>query len=183
MPDKRDANDVFWYVMRGHSSCTSKIRTTLEEKGVEYFQPRRYVIETKNGRKKKVLKYVLKDFFFVHSSRKNLDAFIGELSVRFNYYYDICSHVQNDCMIVPNGEMENFILVATAYDDNPTYLPANEVNLNKGDRVRIVGGYFDGYEGTYMQVKRGQKKRLVVCLDGILAVTAYVDPDYVQLLK
>jgi transcription antitermination factor NusG len=54
---------------------------------------------------------------------------------------------------VPTREMELFIDSSTKMKADITYFHPDEVELKKGDRVKIVGGLFDGYEGTLLKAK------------------------------
>lgn len=44
------------------------------------------------------------------------------------------------------------------------------MNLTKGTKVRIIGGELDGHEGAFVKVKDAQDKRVVIAIQGIIAV-------------
>ena len=61
------------------------------------------------------------------------------------------------------------------------YLDPALTSLRKGDRVRIVGGVFEGVEGVVIRVKGD--RRVSVCIKGIMAVaTAYIHPSLIELI-
>ena len=79
--------------------------------------------------------------------------------------------------------MDSFIKVASQYDENISYYRPSEINLQKGTRVRIHGGKFDGVKGIFMQVRDKRNRRIVIMLEGVIAVTAEVDPDLVEVIS
>ena len=80
--------------------------------------------------------------------------------------------------------MNQFITVCNTYNDKLVYLAPDKVNLEKGTRIRIVGGSFDGVEGTFVRVASGRKKRVIVMVDGIVGVMlSEVSDGYIQPLN
>lgn len=176
-----------WYVMHRHALSAHKVREKLERLGFTYFQPRSLTLTTVHGRKQKVLKYTLPDYFFIRSTFNKLEPLSKpDEPLRLTFNLNICSGRQNDYLIVPDAQMKNFMLIATAYDENPQYMSLDDEKLRKilksGVRVRVIGGPFDGYEGHYVQISRGKKRQLVVAIEGVIGITAHVDPDYIEIL-
>lgn len=176
-------DSVRWYVMHHNRANPEKIRARLTRLGIEFFQPQQYVLREVNGRKKKVLEYVLTNYFFLHASFDRLKP-LTDLTEPFRLAFNlnICSGKQNDYLVVPDDQMRNFMLMASAYDAHPQYVAPQDIDLKRGQRVRIIGGPLNDYTGIYMQVRRGQKRRLVLVIDGVTAVTCDVDPDFVELI-
>ena len=86
-------------------------------------------------------------------------------------------------MKVPDAEMENFIRISSHSEEKLRYYRPDEVDLKKGQRIRIIGGVFDGAEGVLMKVKGIRDKRLVVSLPNLLTVAAtHIEPEFIQLL-
>ena len=52
-----------------------------------------------------------------------------------------------------------------------------------GRKIRIIGGLLNGYEGFLLTTRGSKTKRLLVNLQGLLAVGVEVNPDYIQLLE
>jgi transcription antitermination factor NusG len=99
------------------------------------------------------------------------------LSISSDLYYRDAG--DKKIIIVPENQMRNFIAVAGNEKEKIVYLSNEEVNLQKGVRVRIIGGLFAGVEGTFMRVKGD--KRLVVSIPNLFSVaTAYIPSCYVQ---
>lgn len=169
--------------MHGHNKTDAKIADELKLKGFDFFQPSIYKIKSNTeGGKKKELINPLKGYFFVHDSYEHLQQFVTTSGVKLRFSLNVCNGNRNEPLIVKDRDMQNFMLVASAYDEHTEYIDPYEVNLKKGQHVRIIGGKFDGYVGTYMQVRRGQSRRIVVQIQGLVCITALVDPSYIEIL-
>ena len=79
--------------------------------------------------------------------------------------------------------MANFIKAAGHYEEDLTYYSPDEIQLEKGTRVRVIGGVFNGVEGTLMKVKGKRSKRVVISVDGVVALSvAEIEPELIQVL-
>lgn len=64
------------------------------------------------------------------------------------------------------------------------YLRPDEVDLYKGTPIRILGGPFNGIEGTFIKLRGHRNRRVVVMLKGIVGVAmAEVTPDLIEVLE
>ena len=82
---------------------------------------------------------------------------------------------------MPEEQMKQFIAVCGNYSDQLLYFTPDELNLTKGTRVRIWGGEFEGKEGVFIKVKGARDKRVVIAVQGIIAVAmATIHPDLIQ---
>ena len=53
------------------------------------------------------------------------------------------------------------------------------INLKRGQRVRITGGVFEGVEGEFVRIK--DDRRVVVVIQGLMAVaTAFIHPSLIE---
>lgn len=74
------------------------------------------------------------------------------------------------------------LLPFRSYEEQIVYLDPAVTALQKGDRVRITGGVFEGVEGIILRVKGD--RRVSVCIKGVMAVaTAYVHPSLMELVS
>jgi len=170
-----------WFVMRAY-----KCEKLAEEKlcgkdGLEYFIPKRYVLRIYHGTKTKRLVPVIPSLVFVHASHGE----IIEFKKRHNFLQFAMWEKQSghDYITVPDNQMESFIKVATQYESNVTFYRPDEIDLKRGTRVRILGGDLDGVEGTFVRVQGRRSRRVVVLLDGIMAVAAEVQPDLIEVIE
>lgn len=177
---REDVNPVQWYVMRAYK-CERKVETLLREQNeMEYFIPKHDVLRTCHGRKIKMTVPLIPGLIFVRACRSQIVQF----KKKHNFLqYAMCkSQEGNRCMIVPDRQMEHFIRVSMSRELQATYYRLDELNLPKGSRIRIHGGQLDGVEGIYVKVKGKRNRRIVVVLDGIMAVGAEVHADYIEKL-
>lgn len=175
-----DSDEQYWYVLRFLYRNQPKVRMQLENDGIETFSPRKPIIKIENG--KRVIKWelVIWDLFFVHSTRKILDSYIRRYD---NFQYKFKSGgKQHEPLIVPERQMNDFIK-AVEISAKPLFFAPHELNLSKGERIRLIGGLLNGYEGTFLKVNGARQKRLIVELQGALCVAVEVNPDLIERLK
>ena len=79
-------------------------------------------------------------------------------------------------VIVPDRDMASFIRVAGSKEEKIVYLDPAKLNFKKGDRVRVIGGPMTGLEGVFMQIGGKHEKRVVIQLEGIIAVATAAIP-------
>lgn len=180
---KYDNTDILWYVLFAANGKAVKIKPCLEEASIEYFFPIYYKDRKIRGseRYERVSLPLLGNLIFVKSSKIILDPVLQELKLKLSissdlYYRDYCD---KKVIIIPENQMQNFIAVAGNEKERIVYLSNDEVNLQKGTKVRITGGAFNGVEGIFMRVKGD--KRVVVSIPNLFSVaTAFIPSCYVQ---
>ncbi len=85
-------------------------------------------------------------------------------------------------MIVPDTDMERFMLAVKSTESPRFYSPDEIVPEMYGRKIRILGGPLDGYEGYLLTTRGSRVKRLLVELKDFLAVGVEVNPEYIQLV-
>ena len=86
--------------------------------------------------------------------------------------------------LVPDDQMRQFTAVAGTYDEHLIFFSPDEVNLRKGTKVRITGGDFEGYEGVFVKVKGARDRRVVISLQGVIAMAmATLSPDLIEVIE
>ncbi len=171
---------VQWYVMRAYKSET-KAENLLGENDLECFIPKQYAIRTYHGVKSKCLVPIIPSLVFVHASKQQ----IVEFKKQYNFLQFVVWKRKDEAeeLIVPNDQMESFIKVSSSQDEGVTYYKPDEIDIKKGTRVRIHGGQFDGVTGTFMKVRGKRNRRIVVLLEGIIAVAAEIQPDLIEVIS
>lgn len=167
-----------WFVMRAYK-CEKLAEDKLSGKdGLEYFIAKHYVIRVYHGVKSKRLVPVIPSLVFVHARHDQ----IVDFKKRYNFLQFAMweKNIGQEYIIVPDDQMNSFIKVASRYEKNVTYYKPEEIDLKKGTRVRIHGGELDGVEGTFVRVQGKRNRRVVVLLDGIMAVATEVHPDLIE---
>lgn len=189
MINTEDANipiynsDYSWFAMSATFGRELKAKEYLESKDVECFVPMRWsIVIDRRKNKTRQLVPAIHNLLFAHTTRER----IQELKRGLDYLQYLTSNVDGRRVpiIVPEGQMQQFIKVCNSHDDRLLYLSPDEINLSEGTRVRIVGSTFDGVEGTFVKVKNKRKKRVVVQVPGVTAVMlAEFGDGYLQVVE
>lgn len=170
-----------WYVMSAYRQ-EKKAEMSLIERGIRCFVPKRYVIKTLKGRKIRTLQPAVSNLVFVHASWNE----IIELKRSLDYLQFQTQVIQNKrrVIVVPDAEMEQFILVAEQIEADVCYYRLEELDTAKGQLVRVIGGNFNGVEGKLMKITGKRQKRVVLQLEGVLAVAITIEnPEYLKVIK
>lgn len=178
-----DQEHAIWFAMSAPYRRELKAKSFLESLGIECFIPMRYkAVKKRNGTMSRELLPAIHNLIFVHTFRHTAQQIKQDLP----YLQWLTRHIdgRNIPITVSDMEMEQFISVTRNYNEHLIYLRPEELDLNKGTPVRILGGPFDGVEGTFMKVKGSRRKRVVVMIKGIVGVAmAEVTPDLLEVLQ
>jgi len=182
--NSEELDETRWFVMRTVASNSHKtIRVRLEAEKIEFFQPCRSVARRLGGRSVRVMEPYIPNLFFVHSSYHSICP-LTEDGSHFQFYYNRCSGIQSDCLVVEDKQMEDFIRVSSCLEADPRFFfPEEGSTLSKGQRVRIIGGPLDGVEGVFERVEGSRSKRLVIVIESLMGVSAKVGHDMIELLQ
>ena len=121
----------------------------------------------------------LGDYLIVGVTNDSFDRERGKQDIPFlQYMVDTRSRQK---IVVPEEQMKHFIAVAGTHHEQLLYFAPEEVNLSKGTKVRIRGGEFEGYEGIFIKVKGARDRRVVIQIQGVVAVAmATIHPDLIE---
>ena len=129
-------------------------------------------------RKIRKLVPVVHNLVFVHSSFVCMDLIKRSVGSSLSVRYIMDRETQRP-LTVPDSQMRSFIAVSGNYEEQIVYLDPIATALQKGDRVRVTGGIFEGVEGVIIRVKGD--RRVSVCIQGVMAVaTAYIHPSLIE---
>lgn len=166
-----------WFAMRATYRRELKVKAQLEEIGMTTFIPMRYSVSGRGRQKKRELVPVIHNLIFVYAVPSQLQ----QVKISMPYLQYIIDTRSRQKIVVPDVQMRRFIEVAGTYDDHLLYFQPEELNLAKGTKVRIIGGQFEGYEGVFVKVKGARDKRVVVQIQGVIAMAmATVNPDFIE---
>ncbi len=177
---KKEASRVKWYVMRAYKSEKRAEEVLGGEGGLEFFIPKQYAVRVFHGVKSKRLVPAIPSIVFVHASKDEILEF--KKSYNFLQFVIWEKSTGAECITVPDSQMEDFIKVSSCNLESTVYFRPDEVDMKNGTRVLIHGGRFDGVTGMFLKVNGKRNRRLVVLLDGIMAVAAEIDPDLIEIL-
>lgn len=172
-----------WFALSAPFSKEMEAKRFLERHSIETYIPMHYrLVQQRDGRKRRVLQPAVTNLIFAHTTRERLQEV--KTGVQFIQYKTNTFEGKNIPIVVPTEQMEQFIAVTQTMNEKLIYLKPDEVNLHKGTRVKIIGGAFNGVEGTFVKVNGARSKRVVVMLQGVTAVaTAEISKDLLEVME
>ncbi len=172
-----------WFAMSAPYRREMIAKELLDKKGIENFIPMRYaVVSNRLGHKSKRLVPAIHNLIFAHTTRTAIQA--AKQGVNCLQYHTRLEEGRNRPIIVPDGQMEQFIAICNQQDEEVRFLSPEEIDLEKGTRVRIIGGRFDGVEGRFVKVKGVRNRRVVVELEHITTVVlSEIEPDLIEVIE
>ncbi len=178
-----DDEEEVWFAMSAPYRRELKAKDYLEQRQIECFVPMtKALIEKKNGTKSRQLVPAIHNLIFVHTSKSTIQRI--KQGVDFLQYRTKPHNGKNIPIIVPDSQMQQFIAVTKACCEELTYMRPDEIEIEKGSKVRIHGGAFDGTEGIFVKVQGKRKRRVVILIEGITAVAmAEIAPEFIEIVK
>lgn len=165
-----------WFAIRVTYNREMKVKRELDSLHIENFLPMTHRIVIRGERKIKELVPAIHNLIFVYITATELKSYKATTSLPIRY---IMNRETREPIVIPERQMKNFIAVAGNISEQIVYLEPNLSNFKKGDKVKIIGGVFEGAEGYFMRIKGD--RRVVVCISGIAAVaTAFIHPSLVS---
>ncbi len=171
-----------WFAMSAPYRRELKAREALSARGIESFVPMtRAVVEKGNTKENRTIP-AIHNLIFVRSTKKKIQS--AKESIGYLQYRTTVSEGRNIPIIVPDKAMEQFIAITQARMNELTYLNPEDINIEKGAKVRIHGGSFDGIEGFFVKIKGKRNRRVVVLIKDIaaVAINAEISPDLIEIL-
>ena len=154
------STDIHWYPLRVTYSRELLLKGILDAEKIENFIPMHYEYIRKGERKE-----------CIERIRQSIAL---SLAVRYIFNQELRRPIT-----IPDSQMRSFIAVSGNYEEQIVYLDPIATALQKGDRVRVTGGIFEGVEGVIIRVKGD--RRVSVCIQGVMAVaTAYIHPSLIE---
>ena len=174
-----------WFPMRVTYQREMKVKAELDRLGIDNYVPMKYkVVESQNGgdsELQRVLVPAISNLIFVRSTQERMSELKrrNEVLEPLRYMMDYTASQEHAIMTVADGEMENFMRVASRTDDSVIFLDNETVVGKEGKCVEIMGGAFEGVKGVIRRVKRC--KRVVVEIEGVASVAiAYVPAEVLR---
>lgn len=178
-----DSNAVVWFAMSAPYRRELKAKDYLDNKGVECYVPmRQALVEKHGGIKFRQMVPAIHNLIFVHATRQTIKEL--KRGVNFLQYMTCPEGGKNSPITVPDRQMQQFIAITQADNENITYLRPDEVDITKGTRIRIHGGTFDGTEGYFVKIQGKRNRRVVMLIEGVTAVAlTEISTDFIEIIK
>lgn len=154
--------ETHWYALWIYRNLVSPIITLCEVNGIQCYRPMRLVERVTAAGIDYEEEAALPNLLFVKTS----EAFVKELKkITRNRGTAYCYPGTNTPEPIDERAMEIFMLVVSV---GARHMEAVDLPIDKGDKVRVIGGIFKGAEG-YIRRVHGSK-RFVVAIEGIAAI-------------
>lgn len=90
-----------------------------------------------------------------------------------------------DVVVIPNDQMEMFKRAMIYCDtESMPYVRPSDIDFDKGDKVRVIGGKLHGVEGYLVSQQGRDGGHIIVKLCNDYAIkTISVEPEYIQILE
>lgn len=187
----------FWYILTV-ARANDKTHTELERRverfnrpsgkdsmpagsGLQLFAPTYVEMRDRGNRVQRIRKPLACNYIFLRGYLDTLRRF-RSLYADYNLIRD---RARDGYLTVSDHDLDNFRRVANAYRNNMPCFRPDEVELQKGDRVRILQeGPFHGVEGVLVTSKGKDGGRVVISIANLLAVeTVEISPAYIQVIE
>lgn len=165
-----EKNSVAWYVLRVTYQREITASKALEELQIEHYVP---TIRTKIRNEKGVsigwkTEPLVHNYIFIHDTYENI---LKLKQGKLDYLRLIMGKDDGGMMsipqYVPDKQMMDFMKVVRTMGSKPV---DPNIDLKKGDHVRVLTGPFEGVEGIYIKMPNRHEKRVVIKILGIAAV-------------
>ena len=176
-----EEKEIKWYAV----GCTStmkelKVRDDIRNYGLEAFVPLRYTIKKIKHQEHRALVPAMPGLMFAKGTEEEVKDYIAH--AHYVVYMRKSTFTnKEDYLTVPLKAMENFIAATEDHEAHITYFRPEEINLQAGDKIRVIGGIYDGKEGIIMRIKGKRNKHLVVQIPGMLVAAIEMAPELVEL--
>lgn len=168
-----------WYVMRDLKRSNAKLPAykVLEDEKMTVYTPMEKRMVVRQGQKSLEEIPFMPDLLFVCDTRENLDPVVAKIpTLQYRWLYN----TYRVPMTVSDPEMRRFIHAVNTSKNPRFYLPEEVTPQMCGQKIRIIGGPLDGYEGRLLTIRGSRVKRLLVELKGFFSVGVEVSPEYIQ---
>ena len=165
-----EKNAVAWYVLRVTYQREIAASKRLNELGVENYVP---TVRTRVRNDKGMaigwrVEPLVHNYIFVNDSFDNIMKIKHESLDYLRFVMGKDEKGLNDePQYVPDKQMADFIKVVRTMGSTPV---DPNIDLRKGDRVRVLTGPFEGVEGVFIRMPNRHEKRVVVQIEGVAAV-------------
>ena len=175
-----------WFVFRASYGREDRAFDIIVEDGTYAYIPKRYVDKIIGEKRKRFLESLIPNMLFVYTSESKAQEYMENSQLSFlSYYYNHFRHNEmqkNPPLIIPNQEMENFILATKSQSEHLLFVPPSRCHYKSGDLVVITEGIFKGVEGRVARVA-GQQRVIVSISQLGLISTAYIPSAFIEPIK
>ena len=173
-----------WYVL----GCLSvhreeKVRDALRKAGFRSHVPMKYEVKHVRRQEQRTMVPAISGLIFARGTEDALKEYIHHKSKDSIYMRKSTFSNKQEYLTVPDYAMEQFIEFTQIRQENITYFKPEELKLKEGEKIRIKGGIYDGYEGIILRFKGKRHKHLVVQIPGVIIAAIEIEPELIEPLN
>ena len=172
-----------WYVFRASYGREDKALDILVEDGTYAYVAKRYNYKFKNGKKEQILETLIPNLLFVYTTAQKAEEYIKHTPTLsfLTYYYNHFEKVgeKNPPLIVPDHEMENFILATRSRNEHLMFVQEAQCHFKGGEDVEVIEGMFKGVRGRVARVSGQQRVVVSIKMVGLVS-TAYIPTAFLK---
>ena len=181
--------DMHWFVLRVTYNRTQKACDILSMADVQSYMPMHYIIKKEIGKKKRILKPLLPNLFFVYTTREHADLIVkkkGDETPVLKYYLDKTkpkeANGKHPPLTITSNAMTSFIKATSTESEHVRIVSPEQCKFKSGDTVKVIAGEFEGVVGKVARIA-GQQ-RVVVEIEGLCMVaTAYIPNGFLEICE
>ena len=168
--DEFKRKEVAWYVLRVTYQREIAASKALEELQIEHYVP---TVRTRIRNEKGVsigwkTEPLIHNYIFINDSYENI---LKLKQTKLDYLRFVMGKDEkgllSEAQYVPDKQMSDFMKVVRTMGSKPVDV---NIDLRKGDRVRVLTGPFEGVEGVFIKMPTRHEKRVVIKIEGVAAV-------------
>lgn len=167
---------ISWYVANTRHQNEKKIKEQLDLIGIENYVPFQTITKEKDGKRINSSKPLIPRLVFIHTDYQTALSLVNDLGLKMTY---LRNHETRKLLIIPDKQMKDFMFLL---DFSKEAIQIKNINLKKGQHVRIIKGEFSGIEGELIRIKG--HKRVVVRLEGLFSLaTTYIPASFLEIIN
>lgn len=170
-------NGPHWYVAFVRSCQERKVAERLGDQGFETYVPTlKKVHQYPSGRKRTIYTIIFPRMVFIRCDEKRRRDTFDMVYGITGYMMDKSSQ-ENRVLIVPDSQMETFVLVVNSRNDNGSISVVTDF-IEKGDTVQVLTGPLEGLVCECVEIRN--KHHLVIRLDNLGSVLVDISAQSVR---
>lgn len=164
-----EQSDAVWFAMRATYGRNMIAQRGLEGVGIDSFVPTRKHTTKSGHRIKTSIVPIVRDLIFVHATKSAIQEAKDKMT--FLHYITRPEGGRNTPIVIPEEQMQLFIVACNEDEENREFLVGEEMNIRVGDKVRILNGHLKGMEGHLVSIAKRRNRHFAIALEGLIAVT------------
>lgn len=172
-----DKDKAHWFVMHSLTSVM-RMEEDLKRNNLECYLPKKVIVKKNRYGSHLQTIPVIEFYIFVHAKHSEIEEFKSK--GHYLAFLRDRTKTTHSTLKVSDKEMEDFIKVSSMQENKARIFAADEIEIPKGQQIRITGGILNGVVGTLVKLKGLRDKRLVVSIPGVAHATVPVEKTFIQ---